>query len=81
MSSTCTDPCKPQACAIQACLKRHGYDESKCTVLIDSLYECCSNFYRENGQEARSPCCPVPRLLEFKVEQRKQEQLDAKLIR
>ncbi|SCU91950.1 LADA_0F13212g1_1 [Lachancea dasiensis] len=74
------DPCKPQACAIQACLNRTGYDESKCTQLIDQLYECCTKFYQEQGAEARSPCCPIPKLLNLKLQQRRKEQLDAKLL-
>jgi hypothetical protein len=74
------DPCKPQACAIQNCLKKNGYNEAKCTQCIDTLYECCQKFYEKNGENARSPCCPIPRLLKFKIEQRRQEDLDAKLV-
>ncbi|OBA14004.1 uncharacterized protein OGAPODRAFT_103731 [Ogataea polymorpha] len=79
--SSCGDPCKPQACAIQDCLKANNYNESRCTKLIDQLYECCTKFYEENGQDARSPCCPIPRLLALKVQQRTQEKLDAELVR
>ncbi|CDK28338.1 unnamed protein product [Kuraishia capsulata CBS 1993] len=76
------DPCKPQACAIQDCLKKANYDESKCTKVIDQLYLCCTKFYAENGEEVRSPCCPTPKLLKFKIEQRKKEgDLDARLLR
>ncbi|SCW00381.1 LAFE_0C02938g1_1 [Lachancea fermentati] len=75
-----SDPCKPQACAIQDCLRKNGFNESGCTQLIDQLYQCCSKFYLENGSEARSPCCPIPRLLQFKMEQRAREELDAKLL-
>ncbi|GMM33403.1 Cmc4 protein [Saccharomycopsis crataegensis] len=74
------DPCKPQACAIQDCLKQNNYNESKCTQAIDQLYACCSNFYNQNGEEARSPCCPIPRLLRFKIKQRENEMVDAKLM-
>lgn len=56
-----------------------GYDESKCTKIIDELYACCLNFYKTNGNEARSPCCPIPKNLERKIAQRQAEQLDAKL--
>lgn len=79
--SECGDPCKPQACAIQGCLKRNNYDESKCTKYIDQLYACCQQFYEREGQVARSPCCPIPRLLEFKMRQREEERLDAKLLK
>ncbi|GMM30743.1 Cmc4 protein [Martiniozyma asiatica (nom. inval.)] len=75
------DACKPQACAIQNCLKSNGYNESKCTAYIDALYACCTEFYSTNakGQEGRTPCCPIPRLLKFKIEQRQKEDLDANL--
>ncbi|CAR30129.1 Cx9C motif-containing protein 4, mitochondrial [Lachancea thermotolerans] len=76
-----TDPCKPQACAIQGCLTKTGFDESKCSHLIDSLYECCSKFYNERGADARTPCCPVPSLLRLKLEQRACGPLDAKRVR
>lgn len=102
-----TDPCKPQACAIQSmfllqlntifnashtlvkltqlrpidCLTASGYDESKCTKIIDELYSCCLKFYSEKGEDARTPCCPIPRLLKFKVQQREKEKLDAQLVR
>lgn len=76
----CVDPCKPQACAIQNCLKKNGYNESNCTKLIDQLYSCCKGFYKIEGTEARSPCCPTPKLLKFKMEQRRKEMVDAKLL-
>lgn len=75
------DPCKAQACAIHDCLKKHGFDESKCTAHIDRLYACCKQFYESEGRDARSPCCPTPKLLKFKMEQRAEELLDARLVR
>ncbi|ODV87002.1 hypothetical protein CANARDRAFT_27338 [[Candida] arabinofermentans NRRL YB-2248] len=80
MSSCNTDPCKAEACKIQDCLKGNNYDESKCTKVIDNLYKCCTQFYEKNGTDARSVCCPIPRLLEFKIEQRKKEMVDAKMM-
>ncbi|GMM46376.1 Cmc4 protein [Pichia kluyveri] len=79
-SDNCGDPCKSQACAIQNCLKRNNYNESKCTALIDQLYSCCQNFYQTNGNDARSPCCPIPTLLQFKIKQREIEKIDANLL-
>ncbi|CCD26638.1 Cmc4p NDAI_0I00690 [Naumovozyma dairenensis CBS 421] len=52
------------------CVLKNNYDESKCAKLIDELYQCCSKFYKENSNEARSPCCPLPDLLDLKMEQR-----------
>ncbi|CDR40130.1 CYFA0S04e04236g1_1 [Cyberlindnera fabianii] len=75
-----SDPCKAEACAIQDCLKQWNYNESRCTKVIDQLYACCTKFYNDNGESARSPCCPTPSLLELKIKQRKQEQLDAQLV-
>ncbi|VVT56129.1 uncharacterized protein SAPINGB_P004840 [Magnusiomyces paraingens] len=43
--------CHSEACAIQNCLQRRGYDESKCTVYIDQLYACCASFYRQQQDE------------------------------
>lgn len=66
---------------LKDCLKRTNYDESKCTKLIDQLYECCSKFYQENGEDSKTPCCPIPGLLKLKVEQRQKEKKDAQLLR
>lgn len=76
----CSDPCKLQACDIQDCLKANGYNEAKCTRLIDTLYQCCRQFYEDNGAEARTVCCPKPKLLELKLEQRKMRAMDARLL-
>lgn len=72
--------CKPQACAIQKCLQLRNYDESKCTKVIDQLYECCSKFYDDNGETARSVCCPRFDLLQMKIRQREASLIDAKLL-
>ncbi|AGO13000.1 AaceriAFL165Wp [[Ashbya] aceris (nom. inval.)] len=53
-------PCKAEACAIQACLKRNGYEEGRCAAAVDALYTCCAQFYEREGREARSACCPAP---------------------
>ncbi|CAH2447394.1 hypothetical protein PP7435_CHR1-3281 [Komagataella phaffii CBS 7435] len=74
------EPCKAQACAIQDCLKSNRYDESKCTKFIDELYACCSQFYKDNGEESRTVCCPNPSLLSLKIKQRQQEKKDARLV-
>lgn len=77
------ETCKAEACAIQKCLKRKGYDESGCTALIDALYECCHRFYADSRNAAveSTVCCPKRKLLGLKMEQRRQEQLDAELYR
>ncbi|CAI4613985.1 CIH_collapsed_G0042880.mRNA.1.CDS.1 [Saccharomyces cerevisiae] len=64
-------PCQKEACAIQDCLLSHQYDDAKCAKVIDQLYICCSKFYNDNGKDSRSPCCPLPSLLELKMKQRK----------
>uniref|UniRef100_M4B4Z9 Cx9C motif-containing protein 4, mitochondrial n=1 Tax=Hyaloperonospora arabidopsidis (strain Emoy2) TaxID=559515 RepID=M4B4Z9_HYAAE len=38
----CERVCKKQACAIQFCLQRHGYQESKCAAVIKQYYDCCA---------------------------------------
>ncbi|RMX63902.1 hypothetical protein DD238_005360 [Peronospora effusa] len=38
----CERVCKKQACAIQFCLQRHDYQESKCAAVIKQYYNCCA---------------------------------------
>lgn len=80
MSNKTSDPCKPEACAIQDCLKRTGYNEAKCTKVIDQLYLCCKQFYEDKGPEASSLCCPKFNLLQLKLKQRELGKIDAELI-
>ncbi|KAG9639599.1 hypothetical protein KCU95_g10559, partial [Aureobasidium melanogenum] len=56
-------PCHPRACAIQDCIQKNGYDESKCQKQIDALYECCNAFYEKNGDSASTVSCPKAGLL------------------
>jgi hypothetical protein len=53
------------------CLTKNGYNEAKCTKLVDALYECCQAFYEKNGDEAATVSCPKPHLLRLKIEQRR----------
>ncbi|CUM66198.1 uncharacterized protein PRCAT00003856001 [Priceomyces carsonii] len=73
------EPCKPEACAIQNCLEANGYNESKCSKLIDSLYLCCKQYYEENGDE-QTTCCPKLNLLKLKLKQRELGRIDAELV-
>ncbi|RPA96949.1 DUF1903-domain-containing protein [Choiromyces venosus 120613-1] len=66
-------PCHPRACAIQDCLVRNNYNESRCTDLIDALYDCCSELYKRDGPGANSTCCPKESLLKLKMKQRAEE--------
>lgn len=45
------DPCQKQACAIQYCLQRNSYQESKCQVELLALKDCCKKWSKESG------CC------------------------
>ncbi|KAG9513132.1 hypothetical protein KCU71_g12042, partial [Aureobasidium melanogenum] len=65
-------PCHPRACAIQDCIQKNGYDESKCQKQIDALYECCNRFYEKNGDSASTVSCPKAGLLRLKMRQRAQ---------
>lgn len=73
------EPCLPQACAIQRCLETNGYNEAKCTKVIDDLYLCCKQFYEANGPQ-QTTCCPKVNLLQLKLKQRQLEPLEANLI-
>lgn len=63
-------------CAIQTCLQKNNYDESRCTYLIDMLYECCAELYKREGSGAKNTnttCCPKESLLRLKMKQRAEE--------
>jgi len=62
-------PCHSRACAIQDCLSKNSYDESKCTVQVKALYECCRAFYDAHGDDAKSVSCPKANLLRLKLKQ------------
>ncbi|KAI0176619.1 hypothetical protein BJ166DRAFT_504917 [Pestalotiopsis sp. NC0098] len=66
-------PCHPRACAIQDCLTKNNYKESKCQGLIDALYDCCDAFYKKNGDGASTVSCPKSDLLRLKLKQRQEE--------
>lgn len=76
----CSDPCKPEACAIQDCLQQNNYNEAKCTKIIDNLYLCCKNYYKENGSDKQTTCCPKFSLLQLKLKQRELGKIDAEMI-
>ncbi|KAF4127990.1 Mature-T-Cell Proliferation I type [Phytophthora infestans] len=49
----CERVCKKQACAIQFCLQRRGYQESKCADVIKRYYDCCATA-KEAEQKTRT---------------------------
>ncbi|KZZ97988.1 mtcp1 [Ascosphaera apis ARSEF 7405] len=63
-------PCHARACAIQNCLNKNGFQESKCQAQVDALYECCKAFYEAKGDDAKTVSCPKPDLLRLKMKQR-----------
>ncbi|KAI1175416.1 hypothetical protein F4777DRAFT_550698 [Nemania sp. FL0916] len=66
-------PCHPRACAIQNCLEKNNFNQTKCEHLVDALYECCAAFYKQNGETATTASCPKFRLLQLKLDQRQRE--------
>lgn len=50
--AACEAPCKKQACAIQFCLQRRNYQESRCADVIQRYYECCRSVTRAAGKKA-----------------------------
>ncbi|KAF8445548.1 Cx9C motif-containing protein 4, mitochondrial [Terfezia claveryi] len=61
------------------CLSKNQYNESKCSHLINALYECCAEFYKRRGKDAKSVCCPSESLLQLKISQRRKEEGGAML--
>ncbi|CAK9784280.1 DUF1903-domain-containing protein [Cutaneotrichosporon oleaginosum] len=64
--------CQAEACAIQDCLDRNGYNEAKCQAAVRRLYECCAEMYAREG-EAKSPSCPTPQVVQRKLKQLERE--------
>lgn len=79
-SDSCSEPCKPEACAIQNCLQANNYNESKCTKIIDNLYLCCKKYYEANDPDKQTTCCPKFNLLQLKLKQRELGKIDAEMI-
>lgn len=55
------------------CLTKNSYKEEKCQAQVNALYECCNAFYKERGEDAKTPSCPKPSLLKLKLKQRELE--------
>ncbi|XP_016977136.1 cx9C motif-containing protein 4 [Drosophila rhopaloa] len=51
MSNTRKDPCKANACRIQACLNENNYQEDKCLKVLEDMRQCCLKWHKE------SLCC------------------------
>ncbi|KAF3393227.1 Cx9C motif-containing protein 4, partial [Talaromyces pinophilus] len=69
-------PCHPRACAIQGELSPLNDFQlyiDRCQAQIDALYECCNAFYKERGEDAKTPSCPKATLLRVKMKQRAQQ--------
>uniref|UniRef100_A0A060SXR7 Cx9C motif-containing protein 4, mitochondrial n=1 Tax=Blastobotrys adeninivorans TaxID=409370 RepID=A0A060SXR7_BLAAD len=62
--------CHREACRIQDCIQKNNYDETKCTKLVDALYRCCDNYYKNNGHETKPTACPMPDILARKMKDR-----------
>lgn len=43
------------ACAIQDCLTKNDYQESKCIIALENLQKCCKALIAKGG---KSVCCP-----------------------
>lgn len=46
---------KKKACAIQDCLEKNDYQESKCSKQLEALHKCCKELIASGG---KSVCCP-----------------------
>ncbi|RLN82926.1 hypothetical protein BBJ28_00000876 [Nothophytophthora sp. Chile5] len=53
-TTLCERVCKKQACAIQFCLQRRNYQESKCADVIKRYYDCCAAATRADQENANA---------------------------
>ncbi|TMW52226.1 hypothetical protein DOY81_002693 [Sarcophaga bullata] len=49
--NTKKDPCKANACRIQACLNENNYQEDKCLEVLEQMRQCCLKWHKQ------SLCC------------------------
>ncbi|XP_055855408.1 cx9C motif-containing protein 4 [Episyrphus balteatus] len=42
------DPCKANACRIQACLKANNWQESECLEVLEQMRLCCVKWHKES---------------------------------
>ena len=47
------DACKTEACSIQTCLSKNGYNVSQCSHQVDRLKKCCE---KHQARALVSPC-------------------------
>ncbi|KAI8970189.1 hypothetical protein BDF20DRAFT_889787 [Mycotypha africana] len=55
MSNKEESPCLKFACAIQDCLQKNDFQESKCKSQLAALDNCCKSLLAQGG---KSVCCP-----------------------
>lgn len=60
-------PCQRLACAIQTCIQRNQFQQERCNHIVRDLHRCCKQFYERHGNDARTPNCPVPDVVEAKL--------------
>lgn len=53
-------------------MAKNSFNQEKCQAQIDALYDCCNAFYKERGEDAKTPSCPKPSLLKLKLKQREE---------
>ncbi|KAJ9063920.1 Cx9C motif-containing protein 4, mitochondrial [Entomophthora muscae] len=56
MAKAKDSPCQKEACSIQSCLQKNGYQESKCFRELQRLKECC---IKVHDLGLTSLCCPL----------------------
>lgn len=67
------------ACAIQDCLSKYNFNESKCQSYVLSLYKCCDIMYKTaekkgiKEEDAKSTACPFRNIVGRKLKQMEKE--------
>ncbi|KAH9246280.1 hypothetical protein BASA81_016202 [Batrachochytrium salamandrivorans] len=52
-----TYPCKPQACAVQACLVKNSFNANSCVDKTKAFEKCCLSAFKEQLPGAETACC------------------------
>ena len=66
------DPCLKNACKLQTCLERRGFDDQKCQNEMNFIRECCETWWESSIVcEGFIKDLKSPKLKQLKIQQEK----------